>query len=745
MAGCALVFGQSHGGKGRSDLNKKKEKYKKKIFTTLVIIWMCFLFVSFFITYYITDKATRDNFYEQNEKTLESIQLLAENSNTMIKNMSNSITINLNTKLIMYAKEDTRLYEIQRYMDKLQNSLLGFNYLHSFSIYNPTTEQLYNSYISTLTKDVVGLALLREKVPIGNPVFRDIYDNYGNKQRVISYFYYSNYFEPLDGECVIVNVDPKMFFLNSGMLHSLYILSADNKELLYPGPDSSVPFPVDTARLADSAAGYYIASSADHEKLIILYSKSSDLNWTFFETVPYSEITKNVLRTNIQIIIIFFISGIISFVLSIYLSDKLYQPVKQLLIQLPFREKEYESVKDEFEYLKKIYNPANTVKLQYILSSPPDVSDLRGEPNASDFWQQNLTHFDFQSGFQIALIKCLNIKQDNSYENDCQYVQSNIRTLFPDCCIDISGQLTLLFLTGSGDNEGILAGLIEDLKAQQYFITAAVTSLLPSPDLISAGIGQLRNIIKYSFVEDCSLLKTKEYLATPKVTDFTEFIALCNKLSKALAKSEIEQANNIFHKIIAITAKMEFSSIQISVSYITQIFSGWIQSDIENANYINIEKFSSSLSHFVNDSTIFNFYAYFSNCLRQLDGQEASVLNSSPRQVGLVNQLCEFIQLNYSNPDLNVSMIADHFKLSTGHISRLFKTGMQVTISTYIVNYRLEKAAQLIKYDSSINIETVSSAVGIENTNYFFRLFKKTYGVTPRQFYKLNEKADTGL
>lgn len=74
------------------------------------------------------------------------------------------------------------------------------------------------------------------------------------------------------------------------------------------------------------------------------------------------------------------------------------------------------------------------------------------------------------------------------------------------------------------------------------------------------------------------------------------------------------------------------------------------------------------------------------------------------------------------------------------HVCRTCKTVTGLTPSNYINQIRIEFAAHLLRSDER-SINDVVEACGFDNTSYFYRLFKRQYGATPRQ-YRLKNLRD---
>lgn len=98
-----------------------------------------------------------------------------------------------------------------------------------------------------------------------------------------------------------------------------------------------------------------------------------------------------------------------------------------------------------------------------------------------------------------------------------------------------------------------------------------------------------------------------------------------------------------------------------------------------------------------------------------------------------IEQIIDFVHSNYSDPNLNVSYIANKFDITISHLSRYFKGKTGQVLSDYILKYRLEKASLLLE-EKKLSISEVCQACGFYDTNAFTRSFKKIYGVTPSKF-----------
>lgn len=92
----------------------------------------------------------------------------------------------------------------------------------------------------------------------------------------------------------------------------------------------------------------------------------------------------------------------------------------------------------------------------------------------------------------------------------------------------------------------------------------------------------------------------------------------------------------------------------------------------------------------------------------------------------------EYISEHYAE-ELSVARLAGLCYFSEYHFMRFFKKYMGMPCLEYIRNLRLEKAAELLSR-GKMSVLEISLSSGFSNLSYFYRQFKKKYGMTPKQF-----------
>ena len=125
-------------------------------------------------------------------------------------------------------------------------------------------------------------------------------------------------------------------------------------------------------------------------------------------------------------------------------------------------------------------------------------------------------------------------------------------------------------------------------------------------------------------------------------------------------------------------------------------------------------------------------------------GRKYSVVESSlsfdSRKLKRLYSLLEYISNNYSEK-ITTKDLANYCFISEEHLCRFFKKTVGKTVSEYINQYRVEKAAVLLS-NTDDTVGSVGASVGYEDINYFSRVFKRIKGVTPKEYRKISQKKE---
>ena len=97
-----------------------------------------------------------------------------------------------------------------------------------------------------------------------------------------------------------------------------------------------------------------------------------------------------------------------------------------------------------------------------------------------------------------------------------------------------------------------------------------------------------------------------------------------------------------------------------------------------------------------------------------------------------VQLMMQYIHENYKQ-GLSLNEIASHIGVSKSTALHLFQRFLHTTPVNYLIEYRLQAASWLLK-NTNKKVKTIAYESGFHNVDYFCRLFKSRYHVTPSEY-----------
>ena len=98
-------------------------------------------------------------------------------------------------------------------------------------------------------------------------------------------------------------------------------------------------------------------------------------------------------------------------------------------------------------------------------------------------------------------------------------------------------------------------------------------------------------------------------------------------------------------------------------------------------------------------------------------------------QPSFIDKVEDFCRKNYARP-IGVAKMAKVAKLSRFHFSRLFREARGISPGQYLYGLRLVFAMRLAQ-TGEYAVKDIAKQCGFTSPNYFCRVFRQTYGITP--------------
>lgn len=98
----------------------------------------------------------------------------------------------------------------------------------------------------------------------------------------------------------------------------------------------------------------------------------------------------------------------------------------------------------------------------------------------------------------------------------------------------------------------------------------------------------------------------------------------------------------------------------------------------------------------------------------------------------MTKEILDYISENYQR-DIALQDIAGSLGYSEAYFCKIFRQCFSKSFTGYLTEYRIQMAKKLLA-DVKINIKEISVCVGVRDSNYFARIFKRYVGSTPSEY-----------
>lgn len=131
-------------------------------------------------------------------------------------------------------------------------------------------------------------------------------------------------------------------------------------------------------------------------------------------------------------------------------------------------------------------------------------------------------------------------------------------------------------------------------------------------------------------------------------------------------------------------------------------------------------EFTSRKQNYIYASTLY---------LLQIFVEISRSVSSSAAEKKTLEKSLHYIHSNYLT-DISVEQLAEIEKISISHYRKIFYSLMGVAPKQYITSLRISYASSLLQYRDK-TIKEIAEQCGYQDLGYFYRVFKKTTGMTP--------------
>lgn len=129
------------------------------------------------------------------------------------------------------------------------------------------------------------------------------------------------------------------------------------------------------------------------------------------------------------------------------------------------------------------------------------------------------------------------------------------------------------------------------------------------------------------------------------------------------------------------------------------------------------------------------YRTHFQGVLEEIP-EEDLVPASWQSSMHMADKIERYIQENFGDTNLSLTLLADHFQLTKQYMCWLYKREKEETINQCIIRTRLKWAKEYMRRNPQIKIKNVAVKAGFADSSYFIKIYKKYEGTTPADYVK---------
>lgn len=507
--------------------------------------------------------------------------------------------------------------------------------------------------------------------------------------------------------------------------------------------------------------GNYVDRKLLEEPYAVSVRKSETIEWKYVMLIPESLIQKSARDIQKYAVLGLFVCIISGFLCSYYLTKRNYHPLKNILElfmgngvpKLEKGENEFQWLRSQSEHFFKermdtqllLADSRKNLKLYHLLK-------LLEYPYDTKKMQEVMDHYHIHLGaghhmviiFSVGSDRGKEAREDESVEENAlhKFIISNVfEEMVLDCfnieILEIGDRVAAIVEIPENRQEymdkimEMIGGLQQMAQEQFGFSIIALTGdSHPGLEGIHLSYTEACEIGEYVELLDTDLIVYSDVKNAQKKYNYSMDTEqrIINAIKTGQASAAVQYIDQAFDDNFS-----ETLSIDVCRCLIYDMM-GTLLKGADEGGYHNFAEdfeFSSELSARLPLSELKRRFG-------GIAGKICDKILIMQKEAGddkkLSKKVQDYIQDNYQDPDLNISLAGQHFEMTPAYLSSIYKKQTGESLLEYINKVRISEAEQLLATEHSV-VE-VAQMVGFRDSGSFIRVFKKRMGVTPGQLKK---------
>ncbi|MBQ2614946.1 MAG: helix-turn-helix transcriptional regulator [Clostridia bacterium] len=656
---------------------------------------------------------------------------------------------NIMEKSKRYVGVDSNFENVFIYFNKADyiasyrgNADSGQYYDFYYTDRNMSKSEWYSILSSNHYGELMDFSLKSEGEKKGNMLF--LYSLYGSER-----------FKPY--ATIAIEIPRSNFFLESSDKYSKskFLAVDDKQNIVIADKNVDMEFAEEFLKKNKLESGI-----TDYGSFVVVSVPSDDGSLTYLDIITKDYFKKDINRSRMVIIICNILClGVLSWLIFV-LNNRNYRPVKHIIDI--FNDGEQSVEQDEFQYINskisdmieenKDFNQSKQkqdemlkelflLKLLSNSALPKNKDELFAElgifmpykdfmcmlfcieMNEDMFFVNNKTGRD--TDYELAKFALMNILNEK-LEGKC----------FNYYC-EIDGNFCMISNLCAPEHSEMIFNVICELqefvlKKFNIKFSCGISRIHETFDNISLCYNEARECVSFRFFEGKQIIKYEE----GKHIDNGGYYYPFNQekqLVRMIKISDVEGAIKLLDELFDVN----ITELKISPSK-SKYFLLALANTIEENFDLNEERITAvqELKRVIEKEEITfssakqEIYNAVINTCGKFDGEKLYIDD-------MIERIKEYINNNYSDPDLNVNTMALKFGITASYLSTVFKKNNVIGLKEYIISVRMERAKSILSI-TDYTVDKVAVMVGYTNSRSFSRAFLKYEGISPGKYKEMN-------
>ncbi|MDF2921491.1 MAG: hypothetical protein K0R57_405 [Paenibacillaceae bacterium] len=718
--------------------------------------------------------------YASNSKILLQVRNNINLMNQMINNLCRYLYLSGDVGAVMYAREEN-MADIATRLNKTVSAVASANpFFHSITIYNRNLDQFYSAGASLAGQDRMLHDFVNNQgvLPRLKPVFRDmerLVNGIEEKEQLFSYFFYENSIAtPQPDGIVAINIKLAWLLDNISEINRtgnpeqnrVFMLDASGRFW----EDAASP-PENNEWLKNAYNRYksgpsykgsngYFRERQDGTDYLVTYAEVEQADVTLLQSQPLAEVYRDISRLRLSVLLIAGTVLVVALGLSLGISKNLYRPINKLIHTIAAdgsRRFASTGAANEMDYLNHVYKQSME-KLDFYDKERYQYKDVM-----KHYWLNRLLfedlvmkpdelealfrqmRIDLPVGEEYAL---LYLRVDRYKEFRKRFTGNGSETIrfallniaseiigrsWRNEGLDLKGDHVVLIIAVSPDKEEQWRRIEQDIaEIRDFFTNAFHVSFTASLSGRTNNWSSLQQLYKQASEQAGQRFLMGHGKTILPVSDQKPAIApkesysklwetrLAESINARLPLAAEEALKSLFREIEA----LDYPNALVSVIKLNEKMKEALAS-------ASLPDSMPSISCYLTEKeTLQEIRSVMCSAVMDALGSEN---NDEPVNHYLVDAVMDYISRHYRDQALSLTSIAAEMKTPSRRLSKLVKEAKGISVNDCINEARLAKAAELLVM-TDLPIHEIVKQVGVPSETYFFSLFKKHFGASPKEY-----------